>query len=75
MEIIILVAIVMTICFGFVPLIAEILFKSKDLREKLLEDERREIIDAIMNFRPLAASPDVRDTKHGIIDVITRRSL
>ena len=75
MDIVALTAFILIVCLGSTLLVVGLLSKSKSLREKLLQDERRKIVDAIMNFRPLAASPDVRDTKNGIIDVITRRSL
>lgn len=49
-----------------------LLVSRKELKTRL--DERQEIINAIIRYKPNAASPDVRDTKTAIIDAITKRS-
>ena len=75
MDALTLVPILIIALIGFVVVATGVMADTKASREKLLRNERREIINAIMNIKPMASSPDVRDTKNQIIDAITKRSL
>jgi len=70
-----LVPILIIACTGFVVIALGMWSESKAARRSWIWKERQEIINAIMNIKPLSSSPDVRDTKNQIIDAITKRSL
>jgi len=70
-----LVPIFLIALMGFMTIGLGVIADIKAVRRKLIREEREAIINAILAIKPLASSPDVRDTKNQIIDAITKRSL
>lgn len=75
MDALTLIPILIIACVGFTLIALGAFSESKTARRKLLQEERREIIDAIMGIRPLSANPDVVEVKKQIMDAITKRNL
>lgn len=75
MDNLVLIPVLVIALMGFMTIGLGVIADIKAVRRKLLREERQEIINAIMAIKPMASSPDVRDTKNQIIDAITRRSL
>lgn len=75
MENLVFIPIFVIAAMGFMTIGLGVIADIKAVRRKLIRDERRDIINAILAIKPLASSPDVRDTKNEIIDAITKRSL
>jgi hypothetical protein len=75
MDALTLIPILIIACIGFTVITIGMWNDSKNTRQKLLREERREIIDAIMNIRPFSANPDVVEIKDQVIDAIIKRNL
>ena len=75
LDSLIMLPVLLIACAGFVVIGQGVTADTKAARRKLLREERQEIINAVMNIKPMASSPDVRDTKSQVIDAITKRSL
>ena len=73
MDALTFVPILIIACIGFGAIMLGVIAESKATRRKLLREERQEIINAIIDYKRLSSSPDIRDTKNAIIDAITRR--
>lgn len=73
MDALTLILILIIACTGFVTIALGMWSESETVRKRWVWRERREIINAIINIRPMASNPDVRDTKNEIIDAITKR--
>lgn len=73
MENLVFVPVLVIALMGFMVIGLGVIADIKAVRRKLVRDEREAIITAILAIKPLASSPDVRDTKNQIIDAITRR--
>lgn len=73
MENLVFIPIFVIALMGFMIIGLGVIADIKAVRRKLLRKERQEIINAILAIKPMASSPDVRDTKNQIIDAITRR--
>lgn len=73
MENLVFVPVLVIALMGFMVIGLGVIADIKAVRRKLVQDEREAIITAILAIKPLASSPDVRDTKNQIIDAITRR--
>jgi len=75
MDALTFIPILIIACVGFTVITLGMWSESKTARRKLVLEERREIIDAIMKIRPFSANPDVVEVKNQIIDAITKRNL
>lgn len=73
MENLVFIPVLVIALMGFMTIGLGVIADIKAVRRKLIRDEREAIINAILEIKPLASSPDVRDTKNQIIDAITRR--
>jgi hypothetical protein len=60
---------------GLIVVVVGVIADSKAARRSVIREERKQIIDAVTKIKPLAGSPDVRDTKNEIINAITKRGL
>lgn len=75
MEILVASFILGIVIAGISVVAAGVYADSKHAKTRLLRKERHEIVNAIMAIKPLASSPDVRDTKREIVDAIIKRNM